>query len=465
MISFTKPRGTIAQKSLLYNSSCCLLLLLCSVLAFQSCKKRDFNPPPVGAYDLKLVADGFTSPLVVTEPPDGTHRLFVADQTGKVWIMDAAGNKMASPFVDVSSRLPANFSPFYDERGLLGFAFHPNFKNNGKFYLFYTIPPRVDAWNNVSRISEFRVSASDPNKADMSSEKIILEEDHPQMNHDGGTIEFGPDGYLYISIGDGGNADDVGLGHVEDWYKVNEGGNGQDIEHNLMGNILRIDVNSTWGKKNYGIPADNPFDGTNGRAEIYAYGFRNPYRFSFDMGGDHKLYAGDAGQSLYEEIDIVKKGGNYGWNVKEGTHCFNTDNDLEVRDACPMEDSAGNALLDPIIEMPNYANPKGGIATAIVGGNVYRGKSIPFLYGKYIFGALSTDDEEAAGKLYLGKPSASGLWSFEALELKSFPDDLGQFLKSFGQDQSGEIYVMTSSQIGPQGTTGKVYKLVITGKK
>ncbi len=270
----------------------------------------------------------------------------------------------------------------------------------------------------------------------------------------------GRDGYLYIAIGDGGNADDVGPGHVADWYDINAGGNGQDIKENLLGNILRIDVNGR-GKQGYSIPSDNPFAGTDAKEESRdAFGFRNPYRFSFDMGGDHSLYAGDVGQSLYEEIDIVKKGGNYGWNVKEGTHCFNTDNDKEERNACPVQDPDGNPLLDPIIELPNYDNPHGGMATAIVGGNVYRGKTIPFLYGKYIFGILSDDDEEAAGQLFLAKPSATGLWDYEKLELRSFSDDLGQYIKSMGQDMSGEIYVLTSGQIGPQGNTGKVYKLV-----
>jgi glucose/arabinose dehydrogenase len=440
------------------------ILLLCSVFFLQSCKKHDFNPPPIGAYDLKLVADGFTSPLVTVEPPDGTHRLFVADQTGKVWILRPNGTKMTEPFIDITSKMVSLFTG-YDERGLLGLAFHPNYQTNGKFYLFYTAPPRSGGpepgtpWDNLTRISEFQVS-SDPNKADINSEKVILEEDHPQLNHDGGTLAFGPDGYLYISIGDGGNADDVGPGHVDDWYKINAGGNGQDITHNLMGNVLRIDVNTTSGKINYGIPADNPFVGTDARPEIYAFGFRNPYRFSFDMGDDHKLYLGDAGQSLYEEVDIVRKGGNYGWNVKEGTHCFNTDNDLEERAACPMEDSAGNPLIDPIIELPNEANPKGGIATVVVGGNVYRGTSIPFLFGKYIFGILSSGEGPADGKLFLGKPKVSGLWDYEQLELKSYPQDLGQYVKSFGQDLNGEIYVMTTSQLGPQGNTGRVYKLV-----
>src|SRR5438046_7953442 len=227
--------------------------------------------------------------------------------------------------MDVTSTLiPLN--PTYDERGLLGLAFHPQFSSNHKFYVYYQLPPRAGGpsagipWNNLSRISEFQVSTSDANAADMSSEKILLDLDDPQSNHNGSTLAFGPDGYLYISIGDGGAANDIGPGHVADWYHVNAGGNGQEIDSNLFGNILRIDVNNG---SPYDIPPDNPFVGKAGLDEIYAYGFRNPYRMSFDMGGNHDLIVGDAGQSLYEEIDLVTKGGNYGWNVKEGRACFN----------------------------------------------------------------------------------------------------------------------------------------------
>ena len=250
-------------------------------------------------------------------------------------------------------------------------------------------------------------------------------------------------------------------GHVDDWYTKNAGGNGQDITHNLLGNVLRIDVDKTSADQNYGIPPDNPFVGHFGKDEIWAFGLRNPYRFSFDMGGKHWLYLGDAGQSLYEEIDVITKGGNYGWNVKEGTHCFNTDNDLKERKACPVEDPQGNPLIDPVIEAKNTANPEGGgLMVTIVGGNVYRGTAVPFLYGKYIFGSYSATFDGPQGKLYIAKPSTIGLWSFEQLSLKSFPKDLGQWLKGFGQDQSGELYVAASKQAGPQGKTGKIWKLV-----
>ena len=210
---------------------------------------------------------------------------------------------------------------------------------------------------------------------------MLLEIDKPQFNHNGGTLAFGPrDGYLYISMGDGGGADDVGLGHVEDWYTANEGGNGQDIQHNLMGDILRIDVDRG---APYAIPADNPFTGTPGCAdgcdETWAYGFRNPYRMSFDMGGSRDLFVGDSGQNLWEEVSIAVRGGNFGWNVKEGAHCFSTDNPDETAAECPdavgaPHPRAGDPLIDPVIEYQNEHNPEGGgLGHVVVGGHVYRG--------------------------------------------------------------------------------------------
>lgn len=464
----TKKRGLANAIPLIKLSSHWLftVLFFACLMITQSCKKHDINPH-VGSYDLDLIADNFVSPVTVVDARDGSKRLFVVDQVGKVWIVNPGGQVMPKPFIDVSNKI-VTLMPQYDERGLLGLAFHPDFKNNGKFYLFYTAPPNPGgpepgaSWDNLTRISEFKVS-NNPNQADMSSERVILEANHPEFNHNGGTIAFGPDGYLYISIGDGGNKDDIGPGHVNDWYKINAGGNGQDVKQNLLGNILRIDVNNRSNDKAYTVPTDNPFVNSPGKDEIYAYGFRNPYRFSFDMGGNHWLYAGDAGQSLFEEIDVVKKGGNYGWNVKEGTHCFSTDNDLTERNSCPVEDSAGNPLIDPVIEVTNYSNPEKGmdpVTIAIVGGNVYRGQSIPQLFGKYIFGFLSADDANPEGKIMMAKPSTIGLWSFEQIKLKSFPNNLGQWLKGFGQGLDGEIYVTTSKEIGPQGNTGKVYKLV-----
>ena len=437
--------------------------LLIFFFIISGCKKDHNNNPPNqnATPDLQQVADGLVSPVALVEPPDGSKRLFVVDQVGKIWIIQADGTKAGTPFIDLTSKM-VTLTPGYDERGLLGLAFHPDFKTNGKFYLFYTALPHSGGpqpgatWSSLTRVSQFTVTGG-ANTADPATEKVILEADHPQSNHNGGTIAFGPDGFLYISIGDGGNADDIGPGHVTDWYTVNAGGNGQDLYANLLGNILRIDVNNG---NPYAIPGDNPFVGTAAQKEIYAYGFRNPYRFSFDMGGTHQLFVGDAGQSLYEEIDLVTKGGNYGWNVKEGAHCFSTDNDKQERTSCPMTDSAGKPLIDPIIELVNAANPKGGgVAVTIVGGNVYRGSVLPSYQGRYIFGIFSQDGKTNA-KLYVGDGSAPGAWTYSELKLKSFPTDLGMYVKSIGQDQSGEVYALTSGQQGPTGTSGKVYKLI-----
>ena len=296
--------------------------ILASFVFVQACNKDDDDNPGNGGGsltpNLQMIADGMTSPVGVVAAPGDNSRLFVIDQTGQVWIVKN-GTKMSEPFLDISSKMVV-LSPQYDERGLLGLAFHPNYGTNGKFYVFYTAPPRAGGpepgvtWNNLTTIAEYKVS-SNADKADMSSERILIQEDHPQMNHDGGTLAFGSDGYLYISIGDGGGADDVGPGHLPDWYATNEGGNAQNIEANFMGKILRIDVDNG---SPYGIPSDNPFVGTTGKDEIYAFGFRNPYRFSFDMGGSRQLYVGAAGQKLVEEVNLVEKGGNYGWNVIDG---------------------------------------------------------------------------------------------------------------------------------------------------
>lgn len=242
---------------------------------------------------------------------------------------------------------------------------------------------------------------------------------------------------------------------------MNEGGNGQDVCHNLLGNILRVDVSS--GNGGYTIPSDNPFiKRPNAKHEIYAYGFRNPYSFSFDQGGTNQLYAGDAGQSLYEEINIVTKGGNYGWNVKEGTRCFSTANNLVELGSCPIVDELGIKLTDPVIELANISNPNGGIASVIVAGHVYRGSSIPELQGKYIFGTFSEARGAGPnGRLYVSTPGGTALWSFDELGLKDYPENLGQYVKGFGQGLDGEIYVLVSTVTGPIGNAGKVLKLAM----
>ncbi|MEI9921363.1 MAG: PQQ-dependent sugar dehydrogenase [Bacteroidota bacterium] len=449
--------------SSLSKSIVVLVVIATTMLSLSNCKNDDSDNTNSSGVDLQTIAEGFTSPIGVVAVPDNTNRLFVIDQVGKIFIIGADGKKIDAPFLDLTSTV-VSLNAGYDERGLLGLAFHPDYPTNGKFYVYYQTTPHSggpeegSSWNNLSRVSEFKVSGN-ANVADASSERTVLQWDDPQSNHNGGTLAFGPDGFLYIAIGDGGAGDDVAPGHVPDWYAANAGGNGQDVEANLLGSILRIDVNSS-GAGGYGIPSDNPFVSKTGLDEIYAYGFRNPFRMSFDMGGTKQLYVGDAGQSLYEEIDVVTKGGNYGWNVKEGTHCFNAADDHSTLSSCPATDVLGTTLTDPVIEVSNAANPAGGKAATIIGGNVYRGAAIEEFQGAYIFGTFAQEGDSPDGELFLSHPGGSGLWTYEEVTLKSFSDDLGYYLKGFGQDNSGEIYLTVSGNSGPSGNAGKVLKLV-----
>jgi hypothetical protein len=292
------------------------------------------------------------------------------------------------------------------------------------------------------------VVSADPHRADLNSERILLQVDQPQSNHNGGALVFGPDGFLYISLGDGGAANDVGVGHVA-------GGNAQD-PNTLLGSILRIDINTALA---YAIPAGNPFVGrTDGRAEVFAYGLRNPYRMSFDRGtGD--LFAGDVGQNLWEEVNLVTRGANYGWNRREGTRCFDPVNPNQSPVTCPATGARGELLASPVIEYAN-ANQTGGLGTAVVGGYMYRGAAIPNLVGRYVFGDFSSSFQGPSGTLFLATPSATGLWAFDAIEFPDRPGgELRHYLKGFGEDAAGELYVLTSDQVGPLGTTGRVYRL------
>ena len=422
--------------------------------------------PSVG---LRQVADGLTSPVALVAPGDGSGRRFIVDQVGVIRVLTPGGELLQEPFLDLRSRI-VPLMPDFDERGVLGLAFHPGYAGNGRFFVYYSAPLRAGApagFDHTARVAEFRVSASNPNRADPASERIVLEVDKPQFNHNGGTVLFGPsDGYLYISLGDGGGADDVGLGHVEDWYVTNAGGNGQDIQSNLLGNILRIDVDHGVP---YTTPADNPFAGMPGCAdgcdEIWAYGFRNPYRMSFDRGGSRELFVGDAGQELWEEVSIAVKGGNFGWNVKEGTHCFSTANPDESPAECPdsvgaPHPRAGDPLIDPVIEYANHHQP-GGLGATVIGGHVYRGQALPQLSGRYVFGDWSREFEEPDGSLFAAKPRKKGLWQMQQLKIATSPTGrVGHYVLGFGQDLAGEMYVLTTDQTGPTGTTGEVFRLV-----
>ena len=423
------------------------------------------GPPDEVTPALELVAEGnLTAPVALAEAPDGSGRLFVADQPGRIWVIMPDGTMREEPFLDIRDRV-VELNPNYDERGLLGLAFHPGYESNGRFFVHYSAPLREEApdgYDHTARISEFRVSGNNPNEANPGSEQILLEVDEPQSNHNGGAVAFGPeDGYLYISLGDGGNRDDEGLGHVEDWYDENAGGNGQDTGDNLLGSMLRIDVD---GGYPYAIPPDNPILGQQSEPdEQYAYGFRNPSEFSFDMGGRHALFVGDAGQELWEEVSLVTKGGNYGWNVREGAHCFDAENPENPPEDCPTTDPEGDPLIEPVLEFPNLKQP-GGVGVTMIGGYVYRGEVLPQLDGRYIFGTWSAEGGTPAGRIFITESypqQAGGLASIDGLRLANRPDGvLDEYLLSFGQDQDGEIYVLTYTTGGPTGNTGKVFKLV-----
>ncbi|HEY8895349.1 MAG TPA: PQQ-dependent sugar dehydrogenase [Niastella sp.] len=412
---------------------------------------------------MELLAEDFVSPIQVAST-NNSQRRYVVDQIGKIWVIDNKGYKRPTPFLDISSKI-VSLNPDGDERGLLGVAFHEDFKTNGRFFIYYQLPPRAGGpvpgatWNNLSRVSEFNV-ISEEQRADPNSEKVILEWDDPQYNHNGGSLAFGHDHYLYIAIGDGGGANDVGPGHVTDWYTPNGGGNAQNLDANFLGKILCIDIN---GGSPYVVPPTNPFVGKPGLDEIYAFGFRNPYRMTFDMGESKALMTGDAGQSLWEEINVVNKGGNYGWNVREGAHCFNAADNTKELATCPTVDDRGKKLLDPVIELKNWKNPLGGNATTIIGGYIYRGEAIQKWQGKYIFGTFSQSATTPNGELFVATPqfeNATATWDYEEIKLNSAQDDLGYFLRGFGQDEDGEMYITVSSNAGPSGNTGKVFKLV-----
>ena len=442
---------------------------LAAVVAADPTTANNVGPSALGwslPIGVQTVATGLVSPIQLVQAAGNATR-FVIDQIGLIRMIAPDGTLLPQPFLDLRGAITP-LSPDYDERGLLGLTFHPSFATNGKFYVFYNAPPRAGApagYDNTVVVSEFRATVP-ANSNDVpvlipGSERVVLQVHHPQSNHNGGTLAFGPDGFLYISIGDGGAANDLGLGHVEDWYAGNGGGNGQDITSNLLGNILRIDVN---GAQPYAVPPDNPFVGKAGLDEIWAYGFRNPYRFAFDPGGSHMLLVGDAGQELWEEVSQVVKGGNYGWNVKEGTHCFDAEAPTTVPTTCPTVDpTTGEPLRNPVIEFANWKNTtvpaRMRLALTVVAGHVYRGSAIPWLVGRFIFAGAATPAGGPGGRLFVTTSMSTPLWPISEL-LVNGTGRLDHVVKGFGQDNAGEVYVMASEVLGPSGTTGKVFKLV-----
>ena len=402
--------------------------------------------------DLEPVASGLAAPTSLTHAGDGTGRLFVTDQPGKIRIIQN-GVLLPTPFLDLKALGEVvTVNPGYDERGVLGLAFHPNYAQNGRFFVRYSKPrtgvsgePCFGTGRGCHEeiLAEYHVSAGDPNVADPTG-TILFRVDKPQFNHDGGAVFFGPDGYLYFGLGDGGGAND-GLADVPPSHGPN--GNAQNIDVPL-GKILRINVDSG---SPYAVPADNPFVGGPGLDEIYAYGFRNPYTFSFDdgPGGTGQLIVADVGQNLYEEIDLVAKGGNYGWVKREGKHCFDPFNPNTPPPTC---DTTG--LIDPVAEFDHT------VGIAVVAGFVYRGVWPPVAQGKYIFGDFSTSFGAPNGHMFYIDPAED--WSaIKRVRLGADNHPLNLFVKGIGRDESGEMYLLTSAVLGPTGTTGAVWHIAV----
>jgi len=380
-----------------------VLVFLLFAFASDSCNKSNDHTPPVNVSYKVITAFpklSFTRPVDLQHAGDQSNRLFVVEQAGLISVFPNDSTVAAKTiFLDIRSKVQDQGN----EQGLLGLAFHPDYETNGFFFVNYTA-------TNPERtvISRFKVSQN-PDQADAASEQVILTFAQPYSNHNGGQVSFGPDGYLYIAAGDGGSGGDPQ-------------GNGQNRAA-LLGKILRIDVDKQENGALYGIPADNPFaNNTSGyRKEIYAYGMRNPWRFSFDP-ANGKLWAGDVGQNSFEEIDIIENGGNYGWNTMEARHCFS-----------PGQNCNPSGLKMPVWE---YGRSFG---VSVTGGFVYRGPTLPGLTGKYIYADYSSKWIWALDYSDMTHPANTGLVqaNFE--------------ISSFGVDQNNELYLC--------GFDGKIHRL------
>lgn len=430
--------------------------------------------------DVELVADGLIAPLSLTFTPDGSGRRFIVDQTGLVLILTPDGEVLPTPFLDITDQVVLQSA--FDERGLLELAFHPDYASNGKLYVQYSaqregenicvdedglVPedPEGCPLQYTRRVSEFVVSDTDPNRVDPASERVIFTTQWPSRKHNGGGLAFGPDGMLYIGLGDGGYIHGPDGGSVFDVPPALLFGDllAQDLT-SLHGKILRIDVD---GGDPYGIPPDNPFVGDNGIPdEIFAWGFRNPFRISFDSEGDGAMYVSATAETFFEATYRVTGPGNYGWALKEGTHCFDRTSPFAPPETCPTVGSLGEPIQDPIIEYLNFAVedprsqvPGEGFGRASLGGHIYRGEDIKWLRGRFVQGdfAVGTLD----GQILVAKPMPDGhLWKLRpAFRFDASDPVRSGFMKSIGQDADGELYAITGN-FTPTGLEGRIWKII-----
>lgn len=433
--------------------------LLAALALLPLAAAQDAPEPP--AVDAELVLEGLISPVLLTAP-EGDDRAFVVEQTGQVRILQPDGTLASEPFLDLSDAI-VELADGFEERGLLGLAFHPEYEANGRLYVHYSAPLRDGApggWNYTARISEFRVFDDDPDRVDPESERVLLEVDHPNPKTNAGALDFGPDGYLYAAIGEGGGAHGIGevlYGALE----VPESGNVWDaLAQDLgtpYGKILRLDVDHGW--PGYAVPDTNPLVGKSGMDEIWAWGFRNHYRMSFDDNGD--LYVAAVSESLAEAIYRVDGPGNYGWPIREGTRCYDRQNPLDPPETCAETGPAGWPIEDPVIEYFNLnvlESPLDGepLGTAVVGGHVYRGEALPDLVGRFVFADYSVDPETPSGTVYVAGPEGDVAATWPIRELVRV-DGRAQ---GIGRDADGELYLLTREAFAPSGDTGRVFRLV-----
>ncbi len=394
---------------------------------------------------LEPFVTGLNQPIAMVETPDG--RMFVNEQWGRVRVVSEDGELLGEPLLDVRHKIIDRF-PDFDERGLLGLTLHPDFENNGRFYVAYSGHKDWQGdlgqllWydhNNV--IEEYTISDENPNLADRTTGHMISSIPWPQFNHNGHWIDFGPDGMLYVSVGDGGYANDWGIGH-----NVLKG-NGQDVI-DVHGSIARLNPDT-------GAAAEgNPDLGPDADPRIWAYGLRNAWRCSFDMGGDNELFCADVGQNSYEEVDIVEAGDNLGWRRMEASHCFDYTQPDSHPDSC---DTSG--LKMPILEYENCtARPQNCKGISITGGYVYRGSHEAW-QGKYIFGDWSKQFGTHDGQIFFGTEGDDGNWTMETAEVVNMEGNL-PYILSFAQGNDGEVYALTSVTTGPVGSLDTIYKIV-----
>lgn len=350
--------------------------------------------PTVGSIKLTRLTDSLSKPVFVTSARDGTGRLFIVEQTGRIRIW-SNGALLATPLLNLSGSVSGG-----GEQGLLGLAFHPRFTSNRKFYVNYT------NLSGDSVVREYRASATNPNRIESGSGRTILKINQPYDNHNGGMIAFGPDGYLYIGMGDGGSGGDPG--------------NRAQDKDSLLGKMLRINVNGRTSSRAYLIPSTNPYVGKPGRNEIWQRGLRNPWRWSFDRRTGN-LWIGDVGQNRYEEVDRASRtstgagrGANWGWRVMEGLHCYRPSSGCN---------RTGKRL--PVVEYSHASNGR----CAVTGGYVYRGSAIPALAGWYVYG------DYCSGEIWTISSGASS--PARATRLL----DSSLLISSFGESASGELYV------------------------